>query len=149
MKKIALLSLTCMSAMAFSQNKKTNAAPKIADRYESRQQQDPSVPPPPTIAFPAQFPGGNKAFVKKVEQNLNKEALTSLSKTLNTQIILKIDQEGNVLNISTYGKDEIFNSEVKAAAISATDTIKWTAGKNNRGEKVIDIVKIPFRYKRL
>ncbi|WP_343609856.1 hypothetical protein [Chryseobacterium oranimense] len=62
---------------------------------------------------------------------------------------MKIDDNGNVLNISTYGKDETFNSEVKAAAIKVTDKIKWTPGKNKSGERVIDIVKLPFRYKNL
>lgn len=42
--------------------------------------------------FPAYFPDGNKAFLKK------------------------IDQQGNVLNISTFGKNENFNKEVKVAA---------------------------------
>jgi len=35
---------------------------------------------------------------------------------LNTEIILKIDQQGNVLNISTFGKNENFNKEVKVTA---------------------------------
>lgn len=143
MKKVMLISFICIGIEAFSQNK------KIVDQYASRQPQDASVPSPPAITFPAQFPGGNKAFVKKVEEKLNKEALKSLSQKLDTQIILKIDSDGNVLNISTYGKNDIFNDEVKTAAAKATDKIQWTAGKNNRGEKVIDIVKIPFRYKNL
>lgn len=143
MKKLILISFVCIGTAAFSQNK------KIGDQYASRQPQDLSVPPPPTITFPAQFPGGNKSFVKKVEENLNKEALKSLSQKLDTQIILKIDSDGNVLNISTYGKNDIFNDEVKTAAARAIDKIQWTAGKNSRGEKVIDIVKIPFRYKNL
>lgn len=143
MKKILLLSFICIGIAAFSQHK------KIGDQYASRQPQDSSVPPPPSITFPAQFPEGNKAFVKKIEQKLNKESLKSLPQNLNTQIILKIDQDGNVVNVSTYGKNEIFNDEVKNAASIATDGVQWTAGKNNRGEKVIDIVKIPFRYKNL
>ncbi|MBB6372070.1 hypothetical protein [Chryseobacterium shigense] len=149
MKKIIIIVSVLISAVAFSQKVKAKTNSRISDRYESGQPQDASVPPPPSTVFPAQFPDGNKAFVKKVEQNLNKEILKPSSKILNTQIIIKIDEEGNVLNISTYGKDEIFNSEVKTAAIKTTDKVKWTAGKNSRGEKVIDIVKIPFRYKNL
>ncbi|MGG5210925.1 hypothetical protein ACQWU4_18545 [Chryseobacterium sp. MIQD13] len=149
MKRITLLIFALISTVAFSQKTKAEPSSRVSDQYESRQPQDSSVPPPPSTTFPAQFPDGNKAFVKKVEQNLNKQVLKSLSETLDTQIIIKIDDDGNVLNISVYGKNEIFNIEVKSAAIKATDKVKWTVGKNNKGEKVIDIVKIPFRYKNL
>lgn len=84
-----------------------------------------------------------------IDQNINKNNLKNLGSTLNTEIILKIDQQGNVLNISTYGKNEIFNKEVKIAITKSTQDVKWVAGKNNRGEKVIDIVKIPYRLKNL
>lgn len=147
MKKIILVSFIGLSTAAFGQNTKTKGDTKIVNRYESRQPQDPSVPPPPVNNFPAQFPGGNKAFVKKVEQLLNKDAVKSLGKSLNTEIIIKVDDDGKVLNVSTYGKNETFNNEVKAAAAKATDKVVWTAGKNNRGEKVIDLVKLPFHYK--
>lgn len=145
MKKIfcifSILSLT----IVFSQKHET----KIADRYQTSQPQDQSVPPPPRVTFPAQFPDGNKAFLKKIDQNINKENVKTLGKTLSTEIILKIDHQGNVLNISTYGKNENFNKEVKVAATKSTQNIIWTAGKNNQGEKVIDIVKIPYRFKNL
>ncbi|MDR2237773.1 MAG: hypothetical protein LBE92_16750 [Chryseobacterium sp.] len=147
MKKFVLTSFICLSVTVFAQNTKTKGESKIVKRYEAGQPQDSSVPPPPVNTFPAQFPQGNKAFVKKVEQLLNKEALTSSGKNLNTQIFIKVDDDGNVLNVSTYGKNETFNNEVKAAAVKATDKIKWTAGKNSRGEKVIDLVKLPFQYK--
>lgn len=105
-----------------------------------------SVPPPPTIAFPAQYPKGNKAFLENVKKNLDKATLQSLGKNLKTKIILKINSDGNVLNISTYGNNEPFNNEVKKAAEKATNNIIWEAGKNNKGEKVIDIVNLPFQY---
>lgn len=139
-KTFSLLALSIFS-ISFSQ--------KIADRYQSSQPQDQSVPPPPRVAFPAQFPNGNKAFLKMIDQNINKNNLKNLRSTLNTEIILKIDQEGNVLNISTYGKNGIFNKEVKEAATKSTQNIKWIAGKNKEGQKVIDIVKIPYRFKNL
>ncbi|WP_262151351.1 hypothetical protein [Chryseobacterium foetidum] len=141
MKKILLLPTLLLFTISFSQ--------KIADRYQSFQPQDQSVPPPPGVSFPAQFPNGNKAFLKLTDQNINKNNLKSLDKTLSTEIILKIDQQGNVLNISTYGKNEVFNKEVKAAATKSTQDVKWTAGKNSQGQKVIDIVKIPYRFKNL
>ena len=138
MKKTLSLLAILIFSITFSQ--------KIADRYQSSQPQDQSVPPPPRVAFPAQFPDGNKAFLKKIEQNINKNNLKNLGSTLNTDIILKIDQQGNVLNISTYGKNEIFNKEVKAAATKSTQDVKWVAGKNNQGQKVIDIVRLPYRF---
>lgn len=139
-KALSLLTLSIFS-ICFSQ--------KISDRYQSSQPQDQSVPPPPRVSFPAHFPGGNTAFLKKIEQNINKENLADLAEIFNTEIIIKIDQEGNVLNISTYGKNETFNKEVKAAALKSTQNIQWIAGKNNQGQKVIDIVKIPYRFKNL
>lgn len=145
MKKIFCLFSILSLTIVFSQKQET----KIADRYQSSQPQDQSVPPPPRIAFPAQFPTGNRAFLKKIDENIDKNNLKNLNKTLNTEIILKIDPQGNVLNISTYGKNEIFNKEVKTAATKSTENIKWTAGKNSQGENVIDIVKIPYRFKNL
>lgn len=139
-KALSLLALSIFS-ISFSQ--------KISDRYQSSQPQDQSVPPPPRVSFPAQFPDGNKAFLKKIDQNIDRNNLKNSGKNLSTDIILKIDQQGNVLNISTYGKNEIFNKEVKEAASKSTQNIKWTAGKNNQGQKVIDIVKIPYRLKNL
>lgn len=141
MKKTLLLLALSIFSISFSQ--------KIADRYQSSQPQDQSVPSPPRVSFPAQFPDGNKAFLKKIDQNINRNNPKNSGSNLSIEIILKIDQQGNVLNISTYGKNETFNKEVKAAALKSTQDIKWTAGKNNQGQKVIDIVKIPYRFKNL
>jgi len=141
MKKILLLLTIILFSISFSQ--------KISDHYQSSLPQDQSVPPPPRISFPAQFRGGNKVFLKKIDHNINKNNLKNSASNLSTEIILKIDQQGNVLNISTYGKNEIFNNEVKAAALKSTQDVQWTAGKNNQGQKVIDIVKIPYSFKNL
>lgn len=145
MKNLILIFALLIFNIAFSQK----SPAKIADRYQSAQPQDQSVPPPPRIAFPAHFLGGNSAFLKKIDKNIDKEKLEDIGENLNTEIILKIDQQGNVLNISTYGKNETFNKEVKTAATKSTENIMWTAGKNTQGEKVIDIVKIPYRFKNL
>ncbi|MBO6185035.1 MAG: hypothetical protein J6O88_10185 [Chryseobacterium sp.] len=145
MKNLILIFALFIFNIAFSQK----SPAKIADRYQSTQPQDQSVPPPPRIVFPAHFLGGNSAFLKKIDKNIDKEKLEDIGENLNTEIILKIDQQGNVLNISTYGKNETFNKEVKTAATKSTENIKWTAGKNSQGENVIDIVKIPYRFKNL
>lgn len=145
MKKIFCILTILSFTMFFSQKQET----KIADRYQSKQPQDQSVPPPPRVTFPAHFPSGNRAFMKKIDENIDKQKLQDIGENLNTEIILKIDQQGNLLNISTFGKNETFNKEVKAAATKSTQNIKWIAGKNSQGEKVIDIVKIPYRFKNL
>lgn len=149
MKQLILLFSLFIFNIIFSQKIQTKQETKIADRYQSKQPQDLSVPPPPKVTFPAHFPSGNRAFLKKIDENIDKENLQDIGENLNTEIILKIDQQGNVLNISTFGKNETFNKEVKAAAAKSTQNIKWIAGKNNQGEKVIDIVKIPYRFKNL
>ncbi|OBW39518.1 hypothetical protein AB670_04128 [Chryseobacterium sp. MOF25P] len=145
MKKIFSIFSILSIIIVFSQKQET----KIADRYQSSQPQDQSVPAPPRVTFPAQFPDGNKTFLKKIDENIDKEKLQDIGENLNTEIILKIDQQGNVLNISTFGKNENFNKEVKIAATRSTQNIKWTAGKNSQGEKVIDIVRLPYRFKNL
>lgn len=145
MKKIFCILTILSFIIVFSQKQET----KIADRYQSKQPQDLSIPPPPRVTFPAHFPSGNRAFLKNIDENIDKEKLQDIGENLNTEIILKIDQQGNVLNISTFGKNETFNKEVKAAATKSNQNIKWTAGKNSQGEKVIDIVKIPYRFKDL
>lgn len=145
MEKFFLILLILSFQTLFSQKPQT----KIADRHQSKQPQDQSVPAPPRVTFPAQFPDGNKAFLKKIDENIDKEKLQDIGENLNTEIILKIDQQGNVLNISTFGKNENFNKEVKIAATRSTQNIKWTAGKNSQGEKVIDIVRLPYRFKNL
>jgi len=66
---------------AFSQK----ASTKISDRYQSSQQQDQSVPPPPRVSFPAQFPDGNKAFLKKIDQYINSNNLKNSGSNLNTE----------------------------------------------------------------
>ncbi|MDM1554493.1 MULTISPECIES: hypothetical protein [Chryseobacterium] len=147
MKKTILITCLTISTIAFSQKRSNKGDAKLVNKYESKQPQDFSVPPPPVNPFPAQFPDGNKMFVKKIEQNLNKNVLAALPKSLHTELIIKIDDEGNVINISAYGKDETFNDEVKVSAAKSTEKIKWIAGKNNRGEKVVDMVRIPFHYK--
>lgn len=144
MKKIFLLILLIIFETGFAQ--KVKKEERIKDKYESKQPQDLSVPPPPMIAFPAQYPNGNKAFIDAVKKNIDKSALKNLSKELKTKIILKVDSGGNVINISTYGGNEIFNNEVKKAAEKTTLKVKWEAGKNNQGEKVIDIVNLPFKF---
>lgn len=149
MKQLILLFSLFIFNIIFSQKIQTKQETKIADRHQSKQPQDQSVPPPPRVTFPAHFPSGNRAFLKKIDENIDKEKLQDIGENLNTEIILKIDQQGNILNISTFGKNETFNKEVKAAATKSTQNIKWTAGKNSQGEKVIDIVKIPYRFKDL
>lgn len=149
MKQLILLFSLFIFNIIFSQKIQTKQETKIVDRHQSKQPQDLSVPPPPRVTFPAHFPSGNRAFLKKIDENIDKEKLQDIGENLNTEIILKIDQQGNVLNISTFGKNETFNKEVKAAATKSTQNIKWTAGKNSQGEKVIDIVKIPYRFKDL
>lgn len=144
MKKIILLILILMFGIGLAQ--KVKKEEKVKDKFESRQPQDMSVPPPPMVAFPAQYPKGNKAFIENVKKNLNADALNPLSKDLKTKIILKVNSDGNVVNVSTYGENEVFNNEVKKAAEKATYNVTWEAGKNNRGEKVIDIVNLPFKY---
>lgn len=145
MKKIFCLFSILSLTIVFSQKQET----KIADRYQSSQPQDLSVPSPPRVTFPAHFMSGNSTFLKNIDKNIDKEKLEDIGENLNTEIILKIDQQGNVLNISTFGKNETFNKEVKAAATKSTQNIKWTAGKNSQGEKVIDIVRLPYRFKNL
>ncbi|KMQ60308.1 hypothetical protein ACM46_16985 [Chryseobacterium angstadtii] len=144
MKKILLFIFILTFGLGWAQ--KVKKEEKVKDKFESRQPQDMSVPPPPMVAFPAQYPNENKAFVDSVKKNLNKDALKPLGKELKTKIILKVNPEGNVVNVSTYGDNEIFNTEVKKAAEKATYNVKWEAGKNNRGEKVVDIVNLPFKY---
>src|ERR1700750_557990 len=109
MKKIILLILTLMFGIGLAQ--KVKKEEKVKDKFESRQPQDMSVPPPPMVAFPAQYPKGNKAFIENVKKNLNVDALKPLSKDLKTKIILKVNSEGNVVNVSTYGENEVFNNE--------------------------------------
>lgn len=79
MKKILLLPTLLLFTISFSQ--------KIADRYQSYQPQDHSVPPPPRVSFPAQFPNGNKAFLKLINENINKNNLKNQGATSNTEII--------------------------------------------------------------
>jgi hypothetical protein len=144
MKKIILLILMLLFGIGLAQ--KVKKEEKVKDKFESRQPLDMSVPPPPMVTFPAQYPNGNKSFIENVKKNLDTNTLKPLGKDLKTKIILKVNAEGNVLNVSTYGINEIFDAEVKKAAEKATYKVKWEAGKNNRGEKVIDIVNLPFKY---
>ncbi len=148
MKKNSILLFLIVSSLGFSQKVKNKKESKASEKYQSLQPQDQSVPPPPNVVFPAQFPEGNRIFLHKVEQNIDKKKITGLGEDLSTQIILKIDQEGNVMNISTFGKDEIFNIEVRNATVQTLENIKWIPGKNNQGQSVIDIVRIPFRIKK-
>ena len=147
MRKLVLATTPHFLQFGFAQKITDKKESKIATKFESQQAQDFSVPPPPITTFPAQFPTGNKDFLKKVESNLNKEQLKIDDTNLSTQIILKIDAIGNVINIAMYGPNEIFNEAVQEAAKKTTENIKWEAAKNKEGQKVIDIVRIPFRYK--
>lgn len=147
MKKITLLFFFLIFEVGFAQ--KVVKIEKIKDKYNVNKSQDFSVPPPPMTTFPAQFPRGNKVFIEEVKKNLDKEKLKSLSKDLMSKIILKIDSDGNVINISTFGNNDDFNIEVKNSVEKTTNKIIWIAGENNRGEKVIDIVKLPFKYSNL
>lgn len=138
MKNLTLFLFLIFSAFGSAQNAK--------QKLENSQGQDLNVPSPPKTTFPAQYPKGNRKFLKEVEMNLELTVLKDLPKNLKTKIILKIDSKGNVLNISTFGSDEIFNSEVKKAAEKTTDLIKWIPGKNQKGDNVIDIVNLPFKF---
>ena len=143
MKKNLQLILIFLLQLGFAQQAK---AQNIKDKYAQSQPQDLSVPPPPVNVFPAQFPKGNKVFIQKVKENMDVNLFQDLPQELNTKIILKIDTSGNVFNVSTYGNNEKFNTAVKNAVQKATNEIKWEPAKNKLGEKVIDIVQIPFNF---
>lgn len=143
MEKIVPLFLLFAVNICFAQNTKKQNEMNVKSKMEARLPQDPSVPPPPINSFPAQYPKGNRAFLQLVEKNVNKESLKGQPKKLETKIIIKIDDDGTVLNVSAYGENEVFNKEVENAA-KKIGTTKWTAGKNRQGENVIDLVKLPF-----
>lgn len=134
-----LLILFAVFHLAFSQN--------VKDKYEAKQPQDLNVPPPPTIAFPSQYPKGNKFFVEEIKKNLSKDILNT-NQNLKAKIILKIANDGTVLNISAYGSNENLNSEVKKVAQKTTENVKWIPGKNKQGQNVIDIVSLPIDIKK-
>lgn len=143
MEKIVPFFLLFVVNFCFAQNAKKQSEMNVKNKMEARQPQDLSVPPPPVNSFPAQYSKGNRAFLQLVEKNINKESLKEQPKKLETKIIIKVDDEGTVLNISTYGINEIFNKEVEIAA-KKVSTTKWKAAKNRQGENVIDLVKLPF-----
>lgn len=143
MEKAVSLFLLFVANICFAQNAKKQSEMNVKNKMEARQPQDLSVPPPPVNSFPAQYPKGNRAFLQLVEKNINKETLKGQPKKLETKVIIKIDDDGTVLNISTYGINEVFNKEVEVAAKKVSIT-KWTAGKNCHSENVIDLVKLPF-----
>lgn len=148
MRSVPALLFFLVFQVVIAQETKVKQPLKAADRYEKTQGKDFSVPPPPTNIFPAHYGEGNRKFLEKVKQNLDVEKLTVLPKNLKTTLIIKIDAEGNVLNISTYGNDEDFDHEVQNAAVKANGSEKWEAGQNKQGRKVIDVIRIPFSYKR-
>ncbi|OPC56339.1 hypothetical protein DSC47_19590 [Elizabethkingia miricola] len=143
MEKIVPFFLLFVANFCFAQNAKKQSEMNVKNKMEARQPQDLSVPPPPVNSFPAQYPKGNRAFLQLVEKNISKESLKGQPKKLETKIIIKVDDEGTVLNISTYGINEVFNKEVEIAA-KKVSTMKWTAAKKRQGENVIDLVKLPF-----
>lgn len=139
-----LLLFILVSQLFFCQKVKENSTTAV--KYEARQPQDFSVPPPPNTTFPAQFPKGNREFLSKVKKELNQKSIGLISGKLIATINVKVDSDGNVINISIYGKNEAFNKELKVAADKATDSVVWLPGKNNKGEKIVDIVRLPFKY---
>lgn len=145
MKKLIILCSLCIFGIMFSQ--KNKAENTLKEKHESRQAQDLSVPPPPITDFPAQFSGGNRLFLENVRKNLSESDFKSSDKILKTKIILKIDQKGNVLNISTYGSNSAFNGEVKKSAEKVTKNTIWEPAKNKMGITLIDIVNLPFEFK--
>ena len=119
-------------------------AQTVKEKLENSQGQDLNVPAPPKITFPAQYEKGNKVFVEEVRKNLNQNVIKDLPKTSITQITLKIDADGNLINISTYGTNKTFNDEVRNA-VKKTALEKWIPGKNSKGEQVTNILRFPFK----
>ena len=147
MKKTVLLAATLIMNLVIAQTPVAKKSGNVIDQYENSQPQDFSVPPPPINLFPAQFPGGNKEFLKRISKNMKKEIIDTLRHNLRTEIILKIDDVGKVLNISTRGSNKNFNLEVMKSAQKATENIQWNPAKNKQGLKVIDIVRLPYVIK--
>lgn len=142
MKKSIQLITLFVFGLFFSQKD----ASTIADKFESVQAQDFSVPPPPLIAFPAQFPKGNKEFLNLITKEIDKTKLMGMGKKLATKIIIHIDDEGNVISINTYGSNDTFQNIVMDAAYKVTKDIKWKSGQNKNGENVIDVLRLPFSF---
>lgn len=148
MKKLQLILTVLISSLVFSQKAEKKSNETVLAKIESNSPQDFSVPPPPITVFPAQFPGGNKELIKQINLYFSDDVKKSISGSLKTQIIIKIDREGNVINISTFGSNDDFNKIVSQAVFNITENIKWKAGQNKQGENVIDLVRLPFSLKR-
>lgn len=108
------------------------------------------APPPPRIPYPAEYPnGGNAEFVKQIIKNLDLNLLKDQEGTLRTKVIIEVRQTGFVKSINTVGENKVFNAEVKRVANKLALNETWHAGKNSRGEQVVDIVTLPVIYKKL
>lgn len=148
MKKLQLILLVLISSLVFSQKAEKKVNETVLAKIESNSPPDFSVPPPPITAFPAQFPGGNKELLKQVSLYFTDEVKKAIPGSLKTQVIIKIDREGNVINISTFGSNNDFNKIVSQAVFTITENIKWKAAQNKQGENVIDVLRLPFSLKR-
>ncbi|QDP86301.1 hypothetical protein FNJ88_12350 [Chryseobacterium sp. SNU WT5] len=147
MRKLIFIVVLLSFNLLWAQKKDQKSTPTVSAKYESRSPQDASVPPPPVMIFPAQFPGGNRAFIKKVKEEVAKEYVPSGEGPFKTEIILKIDADGNILNVSTFGEKESFNEEIKRISYQITENVKWEPARNKEGLKVIEVVRLPFSLK--
>ncbi|GEM_PF-6650703 len=71
MQKISLLFVLFVFNFGFAQ--KTESEGKIKEKFVAMQPQDRLVPPPPKTVYPAHYPGGNKVFIEKVKNNLDRK----------------------------------------------------------------------------
>ena len=78
MKKILIIIVSLTFSNFSAQKTALKSGEKVTTRFENFQPQDQSVPPPPISLFPAQFPGGNKLFIKKVAENMNQNYILTL-----------------------------------------------------------------------
>lgn len=130
------------------QPKKKNDA-KIGNKEKQKSTEYENYPPspPPSVAsskdfVTAEYPDGTNNFRAKLASNFNGSVFDGKKGFIKSMLVLNLDENGKITQISATGDNTTFNSELTRAATAANNETLWKPATRN-GKPEATVFKLP------
>lgn len=126
-------------------NKKNDV--KISKKEKQKSTEYENDPPPPSAQYSkdfvtAEYPGGINSFRTKLASNFNGSVLDGKKGFIKSVVLLNLDENGKITQISATGDNIAFNNELTRAANAANNETLWKPATRN-GKSEATVFKLP------
>ncbi|MFP3592201.1 M56 family metallopeptidase [Chryseobacterium sp. SIMBA_038] len=128
-------------------NKKNDAKISKKEKQKSTEYENDPPPPPPSVPYSkdfvtAEYPGGINSFRTKLASNFNGSVFDGKKGLIKSIVLLNLDENGKITQISATGDNTAFNNELTRAATAANNETLWKPATRN-GKPEATVFKLP------